>query len=165
MNYNIVLAKIGDIKSYHDIIVSRCKWLEDNGVNQWKPWSYPIRYSIQYFEEQININRLFVIKDDDNKIYGGFLLKERDENYWDDSNNVSAFYIHHLATKIGGAKFGEMIFDFCIDYSKKNNKEYLRLDCVAHNDKLNAYYKKIGFKHCGTIQIKNWSENLWQIKL
>ena len=58
-----------------------------------------------------------------------------------------------------------MLILFAINKAKEDNKEYLRLDCVAHNKKLNEYYQELGFKYSGVIQIKNWSENLWQIKL
>ena len=36
---------------------------------------------------------------------------------------------------------------------------------MRHNKKLNNYYQKLNFENIGSIQIKNWSENLWQIKL
>ena len=57
------------------------------------------------------------------------------------------------------------MIDFAQKEAKKNKKEYLRLDCVSDNKKLNNYYQKLNFENIGSIQIKNWSENLWQIKL
>ena len=57
------------------------------------------------------------------------------------------------------------MIDFAQKEAKKNKKEYLRLDCVSDNKKLNNYYQKLNFENVGSIQIKNWSENLWQIKL
>ena len=52
-----------------------------------------------------------------------------------------------------------------LEEAKKNNKEYLRLDCVSDNEKLNNYYKSLGFECVAHIKMKSWSENLWQIKL
>ena len=39
----------------------------------------------------------------------------------------------------------------CKDIAKNNNKEYLRLDCLTKNKKLNDIYEKHGFilKHTG----------------
>lgn len=160
--YKIEVAKEEDLEEFHNIIVSRCKWLEEKGVNQWRPTSYPVRYNVDYFRE--HINNLYIIKDD-KEVLGGFLLKDADERYWSDSNDVSAYYIHHLATKVGVKGLGRLLILFAIDKAKEDNKDYLRLDCVAHNEKLNEHYERLGFKYSGVIQIKNWSENLWQIKL
>ena len=160
--YKIELAKEENLEEFHNIIIYRCKWLEEKKINQWHPTSYPVRYNINYFRE--HINNLYIIKDD-KELLGGFLLKDADERYWSDSNDVNAYYIHHLATKPGVKGLGRLLILFAINKSKQDKKEYLRLDCVAHNKKLNEYYQELGFKYSGVIQIKNWSENLWQIKL
>ena len=160
--YKIEVAREGELEEFHNIIISRCKWLEEKKVNQWKVTSYPIKYDINYFRK--HLNKLYIIKDDKD-VLGGFLLKEADEKYWSDSSLVDAYYIHHFATKLNTNGLGKMLILFAINKAKEDNKEYLRLDCVAHNEKLNEHYERLGFKYSGVIQIKNWSENLWQIKL
>ena len=156
--YKIDVAKEENLEEFHNIITSRCKWLEEMGVNQWRPTSYPVRYNINYFRE--HINNLYIIKDD-KEVLGGFLLKDADERYWSDSNNVSAYYIHHLATKIGVKGLGRLLILFAINKAKQDKMEYLRLDCSSRNKRLNQYYEQLGFIYSG----KNWSESLWQIKL
>lgn len=156
--YKIDVAKEDDLEEFHNIITSRCKWLEEKGVNQWRPTSYPIRYNINYFRE--HINNLYIIKDD-KEVLGGFLLKESDEKYWSDSDDVSAYYIHHLATKIGVKGLGRLLILFAVNKAKQDKREYLRLDCSSRNKRLNQYYEQLGFIYSG----KNWSESLWQIKL
>lgn len=162
MNYKIELATENDLEAYHQIIIDRCNWLADNNINQWKVNSYPIRYNIDYFKDQMQINKLYIAKKDD-EVCGGLLLKDSDEKYWND--NPDAYYVHHLATKINESGLGKILIEFVINQAIKDNKDYFRLDCVSHNEKLNNYYKKLGFEQCGQIQIKNWTENLWQIKL
>lgn len=162
--YSIQLAEKNDLEDFHKIIVSRCKWLESNKINQWKTLSYPVRYNIPYFEKQMEENKLFVVKKG-KSILGGFLLKEEDSKYWSDCNKVKAYYIHHFATKIGEKGLGKIMIAFAIKEAKKNKKEYLRLDCVAHNQKLNNYYQELGFEYIGNIQINNLIENLWQMKM
>ena len=93
------------------------------------------------------------------------MLKEKDYDYWSDCDNVKAYYIHHFVAKIGENGLGKIMIDFAQKEAKKNKKEYLRLDCVSDNKKLNNYYQKLNFENVGSIQIKNWSEDLWQIKL
>ena len=162
--YNIEKAKEDDLEEYHKIIISRCKWFEDNKINQWKIHSYPVRFDVSYFKKQMKENKLFVAKKD-GVVVGGFLLKEKDYDYWSDCDNVKAYYIHHFVAKIGENGLGKIMIDFAQKEAKKNKKEYLRLDCVSDNKKLNNYYQKLNFENIGSIQIKNWSENLWQIKL
>ncbi len=156
--YKIEVAREGELEEFHNIIISRCKWLEEKKVNQWKVTSYPIKYDINYFRK--HLNKLYIIKDDKD-VLGGFLLKDADEKYWSDSTLFNAYYIHHFATKLNTNGLGKKLILFAINKAKEDNKEYLRLDCVAHNKKLNEYYKKLGFKYSG----ESWSESLWQIKL
>ena len=47
--YKIEVAREGELEEFHNIIISRCKWLEEKKVNQWKVTSYPIKYDINYF--------------------------------------------------------------------------------------------------------------------
>lgn len=162
--YNIELAKVEDLDEFHEIIVSRCKWFEDNKINQWKINSYPKRYDITYLKNQMKENKLFIAKKD-GIVVGGFLLKEKDYKYWSDCDNVEAYYIHHLAVKIGEKGLGKIMIDFAQKEARKNKKKYLRLDCVSNNKKLNNYYQKLNFENAGSIRIKNCIENLWQMKL
>ena len=70
--YKIEVAREGELEEFHNIIISRCKWLEEKKVNQWKVTSYPIKYDINYFRK--HLNKLYIIKDDKD-VLGGFLLK------------------------------------------------------------------------------------------
>lgn len=162
--YNIQLAKKEDLESFHRIIILRCKWFKDNKINQWKINSYPVRYDKSYFEKQMIDNKLFIAKKG-NDVVGGFLLIDDDPNYWSDCDKVKAYYLHHFASKVGEKGIGKIMINFALEEAKKNNKEYLRLDCVFDNEKLNNYYKSLGFECVGHIKMKSWSENLWQIKL
>ena len=156
--YKIEVAREDELEEFHNIIISRCKWLEEKKVNQWKVTSYPIKYDINYFRK--HLNKLYIIKDDKD-VLGGFLLKDADEKYWSDSTLVNAYYIHHFATKLNTNGLGKRLILFAINKAKEDNKEYLRLDCVAENIKLNNYYKKMKFKNVGMKE----KENLWQIEL
>lgn len=60
--YNIEKAKEDDLEEYHEIILSRCKWFEDNKINQWKIHSYPVRFDVSYFKKQMKENKLFIAK-------------------------------------------------------------------------------------------------------
>lgn len=72
------------------------------------------------------------------------LLKNKDEDYWQDDE--TSYYIHHLATDIIYKGIGKSLINFAINKARNDNKEYLRLDCFKSNINLNNYYKNLGFE-------------------
>ena len=85
-----------------------------------------------------------------------------DEDYW---NNSNAYYIHHFATKIGYSGLGKIMIDFAINKANLDKKDYLRLDCVKNNLKLNDYYNNIGFKKIDSNKKGFYEYNLWEMKI
>ena len=68
--------------------------------------------------------------------------------------------------------FGHIIFKICKDLANKNKKEYLRIECLTTNNRLNNIYEKHGFKFIRTgedyykyslRECKLWNE--WYISL
>ena len=49
-------ANISDIGEIIRIIQSRCKWLDDNCINQ---WNVTRTYGKQYYEQKINLEKKF----------------------------------------------------------------------------------------------------------
>ena len=41
-------------------------------------------------------------------------------------------------------------------------REYLRLDCVAHNEALNAYYRRAGFGYMGRAVVSGLAVSLYE---
>lgn len=158
----ITLANINDLKDIHQILVGRCIWLNDHGIKQWNQNNYPKKYSINYFSEQMKINKLFVAKDN-KSVVGVMLLKNEDKTYWQDDKQ--AYYIHHLATNSNYKGIGIELIKFAIKEAKLNNKDYLRLDCVKSNLKLNNYYKLLGFKIVGFGKYGSYYYNLLELKI
>lgn len=161
MKYNIVLAQEKDLKKINNLYSKRLNWFNENNIKQWGE-NYPNKYNIEYLKEQMVINKLFVIKNN-NKIVGSMLLKNDDPKFWDD--NEKAYYIHHLVTDINTHGIGIKLIDFAKEECIKNNKTYLRLDCVSKNEWLNEYYKNLGFEYYGKKELTKGCENLWQLKI
>lgn len=154
---DIRLAKIDDIELIMAILKERCDWLRANNINQWAN-NYLERYNENYFSEVMKLHKLYVVSQE-NKVIGVFLLKEEDKTYW--KNDDSAYYIHHLATRIGYSGVGTKIIQFIEQLARKNSKKYIRLDCKKSNNELNQYYQKQGFIYKGTGE-EPYSYNLWE---
>lgn len=156
---NIQLAKYEEIKEILDIFKERCNWFKKKNIDQWG--SYEEKYNEEYFIGAMQTNKLYVVKQE-KEVIGVFLLKEEDKTYWND--NKSAYYIHHLATRIGYLGVGAKILEFIEKLAIQNNKECIRLDCKKNNDVLNSYYQKRGFIYMGSGDVP-YSYNLYEKKV
>lgn len=154
---DIRLAQKENISDIMDIIKERCEWLKKNNIDQWAN-NYLGKYNEDYFNEVMQLHKLYIVEQE-NKVIGVFLLKEEDKDYW--NNDDKAYYIHHLATRVGYTGIGSKIIKFIEQLAKENSKKYIRLDCKKSNDELNQYYQKQGFiyKGCGETP---YSHNLWE---
>lgn len=154
---DIRLAEKEDIQAIMNILEERCNWFKENGIDQWAN-NYLGKYNEDYFNDAMKNHKLYVVKQE-NKVIGVFLLKENDKTYW--NNDDSAYYIHHLATKIGYTGIGTKILNFIEKLAKENSKKYIRLDCKKSNVELNRYYQKQGFIYKGSGE-EPYSHNLWE---
>ena len=162
MDYKIELAKVEDIEDIRKLIYDRCIWFSKKGIKGWHPNYYPDKYNFDYFNQQLQNNKLFVAKKDD-VVCGAMLLKSEDLQFWND--NSSSYFIHHLVTDINSKGIGQLLLNFAIEQCKKDKKEYLRLDCYKTSIFLNEYYEKIGFKKVATGRTGNYYYNLWEMKI
>lgn len=154
---DIRLAKKENIHDIMDIIKERCDWFRKNNIDQWAN-NYLGKYNEKYFSEVMQLHKLYVVSQE-NKVIGVFLLKEEDKTYW--KNDGSAYYIHHLATRIGYSGVGIKIIQFIEQLARENSKKYIRLDCKKSNNELNQYYQKQGFLYKGSGE-EPYSYNLWE---
>lgn len=88
---------------------------------------------------------------------GTVALQWEDTRVWGDQPPVAG-YIHRLAIKEGceGQGMGEKIISWAGNEVSLQGRRLLRLDCDEKNEKLCAYYERLGFKKVG---IKDLSED------
>ncbi|WP_369183356.1 GNAT family N-acetyltransferase [Streptomyces sp. Y1] len=60
-----------------------------------------------------------------------------------------AGYVHRLAVRRRARGLGGLILDWAGERAARHGADALRLDCVAHNPALRAYYEGQGFSHRG----------------
>ena len=152
-------AKVFELETIHKLIYDRCVWFDENKIKGWSPSIYPQKYPVEYFKEQMTINKVFVAKVD-GVIQGVMVLKHIDKNFWEDDE--PAYYIHHLATDVNSRGVGKELIKFAIEQCKKDGKKYLRLDCYSDSLFLNSYYPKVGFRSAGHGVFKNYNFSRWE---
>lgn len=85
-----------------------------------------------------------------------FLLADSDPIIWEEKNKEPAIYIHRIATNplFRGQNFVVKIIDFVKIIAKQKQKEFIRMDTTAGNERLNHYYEQCGFNIVATIALQ-----------
>ncbi|KAF8932916.1 hypothetical protein BGZ47_011117 [Haplosporangium gracile] len=160
-------AKPDELDIFIDILERAALWMEANKLNQWIPGSFVAPKTHAHIENTISIgNAYFIIKSspstststsdnkDDETIIGTFTLNYTDpfdQMLWKDlvEDWSDAVYLHRLVVEreYKGYGLGPKALHFAEMEGLKRGKHYLRLDCMADNKLLKAYYReKAGFK-------------------
>ena len=81
-----------------------------------------------------------------------FFIIFEDLSIWDKLENNCSIYIHRIGTHpdFKGRNLMRVVTDFAIDYAKKHNRQFVRMDTWNRNERLKNYYLGFGFKEVGT---------------
>ena len=144
MNEQIIFEKatIDDIDEIINMYVERITWLKEREIKQWS--RYLINHPREEFIRTIEDGRYYVLKKND-VIIAGFEISV-DSQLWND-NITNAYYLYKIVVKVGYKDIGKEIFEIAKQIAKQNQKDYLRIDCLKFNKKLNEIYTKHGFKY------------------
>jgi len=138
-NFEVKVANIDDCDAIMKLLNDAAIWMVNKGITcQWTPGN--VFEDRPYFEEMIKTNNFYTVEID-KRIVGTFLIRWTDEDIWGEDDG-KAGYIHHLAIHrdYGSMGLGNELINWAQHLMKKNNKMYIRLDCVAKNELLNQYY-------------------------
>ena len=149
MDINLRKVSNTEFDVVYGILHENATWLLSKGIIQWPlDWLESIRPEIK---ASIN-TELFYAVEINNEVAAVCEIKTAAEALWDNSK-TAALYIHKLAIrrKYSDGGLGRNILDLIKSKARLKNIKYLRLDCVAHNDKLRAYYESCGFSLKGIV--------------
>lgn len=141
---NIILEKAttDDIDEIINLYAERIVWFKEKGIRQWSKYlnNHPKEQFIQVIEK----GDYYILKKN-NEIIAGFEIST-DSNFWDD-NKSNAYYLYKVVSKVGYKNLGSKIFEIAKNIAKTSKKDYLRIECLSSNKKLNKIYDKYGFKY------------------
>ncbi|KAG0227646.1 acyl-CoA N-acyltransferase [Mortierella sp. GBAus27b] len=150
-------AKPSELEIFIDILERAAQWMEANKFNQWIPGSFTAPKTRAHIENSIAIgNAYFIIttvpsapSESSEKIIGTFTLNYTDpfdEMLWKDlvDDWTDAVYLHRLVVEreFKGYGLGPKALMFAEHEGLKHGKHFLRLDCMADNKLLKAYYRE-----------------------
>jgi GNAT superfamily N-acetyltransferase len=75
--------------------------------------------------------------------------------------------VHCLAIRraFAGIGLGRYLLQWAEQRIAAVGKKFIRLDCMAENPALCAYYEQVGFTHRGETQGKGWKAALYEKKV
>ena len=159
----IRLARSDDTEQIRKLLKELAISLQSKGIDQ---WSYLLDGGeVAEIHRAILDKETFVLELDD-KIIGTFTVLSQQSDWdceiWGDSSD-SSIYVHRLAIGLDskGNGLGLETLQWIAD-NFANRVKYLRLDCVAHNQKLNQFYQNCGFTLIGQTNGFNKYQKLLQ---
>lgn len=134
------------------------RWLWDQGIHQWKPGTYPPAA----FDEWITHGEAYLARVEGVPA-GMIVLQDADEFMWPDAP-ANALYVHgvRVIRRFAGRQVGRQMLLWAARQALAQGKAYLRLDVMANNPRIHAYYEFAGFVHVRDLADKPWPASLYE---
>jgi GNAT superfamily N-acetyltransferase len=138
-------AQADDLDAVMGILENATAWLEARGIDQWHD-DPRLRTRIA---SRIERGEMWLARLGQEAI-GTLALQWADEEMWS-ARPPDAGYVHGLAVRraYAGHGVGRALLDWAAGEVARAGRKFLRLDCVAHNGALRAYYEAAGFVYRG----------------
>ena len=137
-----------EIPVMYSIILSRMKWMDEVGIDQWNNTFYDEVYPVSYYEAHREAGEAFVLEEiSGGEIVAAAVLKNEDDRWEhiEDYSTKSAFYLHNFCSRIDKKGTGKIFLDFAEEYARICEKDVFRLDSAEDNSVLEAYYADRGY--------------------
>jgi ribosomal protein S18 acetylase RimI-like enzyme len=159
MKYEIKLAQKENVLALVELLNIVTLNLHRKNINQ---WSYP--WDTQIIERDIKNKNTYMISEQD-KIVGTFSIKSIGTENWIPSVNRDDLYLYRIAilTEYQGNNIGLQAIDYACQISR-NLKKTLYLDCWSGNEKLKAFYSKVGFSYCGDFPEEDYKISVFKFE-
>ncbi|MCJ1677658.1 GNAT family N-acetyltransferase [Streptomyces sp. APSN-46.1] len=127
------------------------RWMRANAIAQWKPGEK----DTAHFRARMRDGEVWLAEDPDGRVVGAYELWWSDEEAWGVQPPVAG-YVHRLMVEreAAPAGAGRRILGHAEWRIARTGRERARLDCVATNPRLLAYYQGAGYRIVGEYPSK-----------
>lgn len=139
------LAGPGQVADVLMVLDEAAAWLRGRGVTQW-----PSRFEPSWVEGAVRRGETWLVTVDGT--VSATVTLDLADPAWDGAGG-DALYVHRLAVRRRWAGLGAVILDWAAASARRQGRRALRLDCVAPNARLRAYYEAAGFVHRGDVTV------------
>ncbi|KAF1679090.1 GNAT family N-acetyltransferase [Bacillus mexicanus] len=145
-------AEYEDAGSITGLLVRTAEWLRDRGSTQWS--GLLEGHDTHNIAGSIEKGHVFVFKKDDELAAVVMLLPEPsewDRKLWGEDGHAGSIYLHRLAVsrRLAGQGLGARVLQWAETGVHFPGKTQIRLDCVADNDALHSFYRRMGYEFMG----------------
>ena len=148
-------GEISDLNNIMKMYKSCISGMIKNGIDQWDE-TYPDNKTI--FEDLEN--KSYYVGEEKKEIIGGINIDQnQDKTYldinWKDKKN-SFLVVHRLGVKeeFWNKKIGKDLMLFAENLVIKKGLNSIRLDTYSNNPKAIEFYKRLGYRKLGSINLK-----------
>ena len=138
-------AAPGQIDDVLSVLNEAADWLRARGIGQW-----PERFDPAWVDGAIDRGETWLVRVDG--ALSGTVTLDLADPIWSDVGGT-AVYVHRMAVRRAAAGLGAVILAWAADAARQRGGQALRLDCVAFNPRLRAYYEAAGFVHRGDVTV------------
>ncbi|WP_430534586.1 GNAT family N-acetyltransferase [Listeria rocourtiae] len=149
LNFTVQEASVSDEGTLQQLMTDTASWLKSRGSMQWS--DILEGKDVHELKTRIRDGEVFLVRKT-HHIAAAFILRKTasdwDERLWRDHGyQTPARYLHRLmiARDFAGQNLSKDILDWASVESLQTGYPYLRLDCIADNEKLNTLYQNAGF--------------------
>ncbi|WP_408056612.1 GNAT family N-acetyltransferase [Ureibacillus manganicus] len=148
--FDIKIATKEDSSNVINMLKQIAQWMKDHEINQWR---FLLEGGDDEEIEQAIANQETYIVSKGNELVATFTLlskqSEWDSHIWGEDQSSKSLYLHRLAVvpTLMNNNLGSSLLSWIENHAV--DREYLRLDCVADNVKLNNFYKNHEFELVG----------------
>ncbi|MGI2297964.1 GNAT family N-acetyltransferase [Paenibacillus sp. GXUN7292] len=156
----ITHATIDDAPIILSLWKGSAEWLQSNNIKQWNPEAFSLEQVLKFVNDGSDVYLATI----DNEIAGTYLITWQDPFIWKELDNSDAGYIHKFAVnrKFKGKGIGSKLLRSAEEQIRDKGKKYIRLDCMADNNRLNQYYRDAGYQFVRRLDSEGWSAHLYE---
>jgi RimJ/RimL family protein N-acetyltransferase len=134
-----------------DVLADAASWLRARGIDQW-----PDRFERDWVLPAIERGETW-LAERDGEVVGSLVVQWADPMFWA-GYPEDAGYLHRLAVRRPGTGLGAQLLRWAERHAAEAGKQLLRLDCVAENEQLRAYYERAGYEYVGDVTVGPYTQ-------
>ncbi len=145
----MLLATADDAPAILALRDQLARWMVGKSITQWVPGEYPVHR----LDTEIAAGEWYVLRSESGALHAAVRLVWSDAEFW--GEDTPAGYVHGLmvAPTARGTELGSAVLRFCAESTLAHGLTTQRLDVVATNPVLRAYYTRHGFAEVRVVAL------------